>query len=139
MLSIRAPKTVEELSSAVADRMGRVLACLGEAGARAAGPPFTRYHGMTGDEVDVEVGLPVSEPVDGDDDVEAGRLPGGEVIATVHRGPYEGLTEAGKALDRWLEENGREARGPNWELYRVNAGTVDDPSRFETDVVKPIR
>lgn len=103
-----------------------------------AGPAFTRYHGID-EQIDLEVGFPVVEPVAGEGEIEAGELPGGAVIKTVHRGAYEGLMEAGDALDRWLRENDREARGPNWEVYPVHAGTADDPSELETDVVKPIR
>lgn len=140
VLSVRGPTSVEDVSSAIAEGTRAVWEHLQEIGAQPAGPPFTRYHEVRGDgTVDLEVGFPVPGPLEGGGDVEAGRLPGGEVITTVHHGPYEGLARAGAALDRWLEENDREARGPNWEVYRVNAGTVDDPSEYETDVFKPIR
>lgn len=52
-----------------------------------------------------------------------------EVPVTVHRGPYEGLSEAGAVLARWLEENDREARGPAWDVYRVDAGRASDNLR----------
>lgn len=139
ILSVRGPVPIESISSGIAQRTRTVLQHLLRAGAEPAGPPFTRYHEVGEEWVDLEVGFPVDEPLEGADEVDAGRLPGGEVISTVHRGPYEGLTGAGEALDRWLEENGREARGPSWEIYRVHAGDVEDPSDFETDVVRPIR
>lgn len=138
-LSVRGFTSVDSIAATIGERTQRVWAHLQEEEAQPAGPPFTRYHAVEEGRVDLEVGFPLSRPLDGDGDVEAGELPGGEVIVTVHRGPYDGLSEAGEALDRWLEENGREARGPNWEVYRVNAGTADDPSGYETDVFKPIR
>lgn len=140
VLSVRGPTTPDDVPSAIAERTRAVWQHMQGIGVQPAGPPFTRYHEVGDDgEVDLEVGFPVPEALEGGGEVEAGRLPGGEVIVTVHHGPYDGLVRAGAALDRWLEENGREARGPNWEVYRVNAGTVDDPSEYETDVFKPIR
>lgn len=138
-LSVRGPVAVDGIASAIGERTRRIWQHLQRVGAQPVGPPYTRYHAMGEEEVDLEVGFPVPEPLEGDGGIEAGRLPGGEVISTVHRGPYEGLSEAGAALDRWLEENDREARGPNWEVYRVTVGTADDPSQYETDVFKPIR
>lgn len=138
-LSIRDPVAVDEIAAAIGERTGRVWQHLQELGSQPVGPPFTRYHEFGAEEVDLEVGFPVARRLEGEGEIAAGRLPGGEVIVTVHRGPYEGLDDAGAALDRWLEENDREARGPNWEVYRVNAGMVNDPAEYETDVYKPIR
>lgn len=139
MLSIRGPVPNDSIVATIGERTGRIYRHLQEVDAEPAGPPFTRYHRVGEVEVDLEVGFPVAASLEGAGEIEAGQLPGGVVVSTVHRGSYAKLTEAGEALTRWLAANDREARGPNWEVYRVNAGTVADPSRYETDVIKPIR
>ena len=57
---------------------------------------------------------------------------------TIHAGPYEGLGEAHKALERWIDEQGLAAAGPAWELYLTDPGEVPDPADWQTKVVCPV-
>jgi effector-binding domain-containing protein len=107
-------------------------------GKHPAGPPFTRFHRFTPEEVELEGGCPVTEHVDGDGRVEAGELPGGEVAATVHVGPYETLSEAYAALEEWVKLNGRRQKGAPWEVYWSDPGQETDPGRWKTEILMPI-
>ena len=60
----------------------------------AVGPPFVRYHALGETETDVEVGIPVADPVAGEGPITAGELPGGAVIRTWHIGSHDRLGEA---------------------------------------------
>lgn len=97
-LSIRAPVRIAEIRSTIGQRTTRIYQRLQHVGVQPEGPPFTRYHGVDGDDVDLEVGFPVPKGTSGEENIESGQLPGGEVIRTVHRGPYEGLPRPGT---RW--------------------------------------
>lgn len=76
-LSVRAPTSVGQIAVTIAERTRMVWRYLRETGATAAGPPFTRYHEIGEEEVDLEVGFPVDQPLEGDGVLEAGELPGG--------------------------------------------------------------
>jgi effector-binding domain-containing protein len=139
IVSIRGRTTLAALPETIGEFLREVWGYVAQQGGRFAGPPFTRYHAMRGDEIDLEAGLPVATPLPGRARIGAGELPGGEGVATLHIGPYEGLPGAGKALDEWARRNGRDAAGPHWEVYLTDPGAVTDPARWETEVIKPLK
>lgn len=58
--------------------------------------------------------------------------PGGEAAVAVHRGPYNRMNEAYKAIEEWMAENARESAGQVWEIY---GDPTPDPADTETTVV----
>lgn len=138
VLCIRVSTTSDELAHTIGTCAAAVWQHLHRSRAIAAGPPYTRYLYTKEGRIEIEVGFPIEEPVPGDGLIRLAMLPGGEVVATVHVGPYERLPEAGAALDAWAREHGREPAGPAWELYVRNAGDVNDPSEFLTEVIRPL-
>lgn len=139
VVSVRGPVSFPELSSKLGEFVSEAAAYLKKQGVEPAGPPFSRYHGLQGDKVDLEAGLPVATALPGEGKVKAGELPGGEVVATTHVGSYEGLPKAGAALDEWASKHDREAAGPNWEIYHVAPGHNADSASWKTEVVKPLK
>src|SRR5687767_11212199 len=85
----------------IADRMPGLFEWLAERGIAPAGPPFFRYLVIDMErELDVEAGVPVAAPVDGDGEVLAGVLPAGRYAATTHVGhPDELIAVTGALLD----------------------------------------
>jgi len=138
-MSMRGTTTRAQIANTIGAFMGEVWQHLEASGAQIAGRPFTRYHGFNGEEIDLEAGFPVAAVASGSDRVRASSLPGGEVVSTVHRGPYERLPDAGAALGEWLREHDRTAAGPMWELYVTNPGDVTDPADYETIVSVPLQ
>ena len=69
-----------------------------------SGPPFLRYHviDMQG-EMDIEVGIPVTEPHAGDERVTPGEIPAGRYASLIFTG--SGLA-GNKALVEWAKANG---------------------------------
>lgn len=74
----------------------------------------------------------------GEDRGSAGTLPGGEVAATWHAGPYDTLAAAYGALEAWMEEQDRKPAGAPWEVYRTDPGETPDPAAWKTEVLWPI-
>lgn len=104
-----------------------------------AGPPFARYHGMPGNEMDVEAGFPVVG-FTGTDDVQASTLPACRAAVAVHVGPYEGLADTWDALMRWGGEHQLQRAGDDfWEIYLSDPGTEPDPSTWRTQLVQPVQ
>lgn len=63
--------------------------------------------------------------------VVASTLPGGVVAVTTHRGPYERLGAAHRAVCDWCAAESRALAGPRWEIY---GHWHDDPNELETEV-----
>ena len=80
----------------------------------------------------IEVGVETLDPFVARGDVLAVTTPGGEVVTTVHRGPYTGLASAYRALDAWCAANHRTA-SVAWEVY---GDWDDDPDKLRTDVFR---
>ena len=107
-------------------------------GIEPAGPPFGRYHEFGPEEVDVEVGIPVSAPAPNlrplaeaeEGEMAASELPGGRAAITVHRGSYDGLSQTYDQLHDWIHEQGHEEGPAPWESY------VDDPSEVDAADLK---
>jgi effector-binding domain-containing protein len=64
------------------------------------------------------------------------QLPGGDVVAFTHRGPYEALGDAHEAVIRFCAEHGLTRAGPRWEIYGPWREPPDQP---ETEVVHLLR
>lgn len=139
VMSVREKVTFQELSNKLGEFVGEVFGYLQQQGVEPAGPPFSRYHGLEGDRIDLEAGLPVAKALPGSGRVKPGELPGGPVISAVHTGSYDTLPQAGEALQSWAAEHGRVVAGANWESYLVAPGHNADPSSWKTEVFKPLR
>jgi effector-binding domain-containing protein len=139
IVSIRGTTTPDRISATIEEYLGEVFKYVGENGGQFAGPPFTRYHQVVGEDVDLEVGVPVSSALPGSGRVKAGELPGGEVVSTVHVGSYESLPAAGEALSTWAKDNQREAAGANLVVYLTNTMEVQNPAEWKTEVITPLK
>ena len=70
--------------------------------------------------------------VEQEGDVRPVETPGGEVVTTLHRGPYDRLSGAHTAIHDWCGRNGKRIGGFSWEIY---GDWTDDPNKLETTVV----
>lgn len=145
VLSIRGTAEVARLAEAQGERLSEVWRSIDAGEATPAGPPFVRYHTFGESETDLEVGIPVVEPVAGGGRAEGGELPGGTAIRTWHIGSHDALADAYGRLNRWLTEHGRATNGAAWEVYWwIDASKVPDPStwpppaEWRTELVQPI-
>lgn len=138
MVSIRTQCHAAEIGATLREILPEVARYLERMGVKPAGPPFTRYHGIENNRVDIEGGLPVAEAVAGEGRVSSGELPGGTVATTIHVGPYEKLPEAHDALDAWIHEQNKASAGPQWESYWTDPGKEPDPDKRKTELLWPI-
>lgn len=138
VLSIRQSVPMDGIQDAIGEFLQAVWSRVKAAGQIPAGPPFTRYHAVEDAGVVLEAGLPVSGDLEGEGRIEARVLPGGEAAATDHYGPYEGLPDAGEALEAWARQHDRTPAGPRWEVYWTDPGEVEDPQEWRTEVIMPL-
>jgi len=126
--------------SEIGPTLARLLPSLGqpmrELGAKPAGPPYCRYL-MGENGLELEGGVALAEPVEPEPPFAAATL-GGRCAFTLHVGPYAGLFQTYRALERWLAENGHESAGAPWDLYVDDPGEVE-PEVLRTEVYQPIR
>jgi DNA-binding transcriptional MerR regulator/effector-binding domain-containing protein len=139
--SIRGRAAWAELGIFVPRALMEVTQAAGAQGVRFAGPPYAAYHSADTSEaqVDLEVGMPVADPVEPCGRVVATVIDGGLVASTVHAGRYEEISAAYRALGEWVQEHGHETAGPPREIYLVGPDQVQDLGALRTEIVWSIR
>lgn len=92
-------------------------------------PPFLRFHviNMEG-EMDIEYGIPVASPLEGNERVKAALIPAGRYASLIYVG--SGYT-GNKALIEWAREQGLE-----WDRWDSEKGD-NFRSRYETFLTDP--
>ena len=73
-----------------------------------AGPPTARYLSFGPGLITLEAGLPITGPAEGEGEIKLGKLFGGLVASTIHKGPYDSLNLAHEAVQAWMIENNEE-------------------------------
>ena len=104
-----------------------------------AGPPTARYPSFGPGLITIEAGMPVAGPGEGEGGIELGSLVGGDVVTTIHKGPYDDLNLGHEAIQEWLKENNEEASGAPWEAYLTDPGEVPDPADWLTEITWPLK
>ncbi len=85
----------------------------------------------------VEVAWPVSGTVKGIREMKVYELPGGKMVHTVHRGPYETCESTYRLLFAWIETQGLRISGPIREVYPNDPRFVK-PEEIITEIYVPV-
>lgn len=138
-ITMRVKTTVNSVSEDLGRIYGQIFSYLQETGTQPAGVPFAWYHDMSENEIDLEAGVPVAQPMSGNDQVKPSTLPGGPVAVVWYIGPYgEGMGAAHETISQWMGPNGYEPGAGPWEVYWTDPEETL-PEDYKTEIVWPIR
>lgn len=137
--AVRSTIPMTEITGFFDRSFAMLAAVLAEQGRTPSGPAYARYFGIPGDTVDVEVGMPVAEPVRRSGDVYPTALPAARVAHVVHEGSYERLSDSWRGLWEWIVAGGHEAADEMWEIYTTEPSPDVDPTTLRTDLRWPLR
>jgi effector-binding domain-containing protein len=143
-VAIRGHVSMAEIG-AFAVRTPEVYAWLGAHGVTPAGPPFLKYNVIDMmRQLEIDNGVPVAAPVDGDVDVIAGVVPAGRYATVTHVGHPSELMGATKALLDWAAGQGLtwdmspgetgERWGGRLEIYLTDPRQEPDMSKWVTQL-----
>jgi effector-binding domain-containing protein len=133
-LSVRTRTPMENLQAEMGKAYGAIFAYLGEKGGQPAGAPFAAYYNMDMQDLDVEIGVPVSKPFPGQGTIKESVIPAGRQASCVYKGPYLQIGPAYEALTKWIGENGYVPTGICYEFYLNEPGAVPE-SELLTKIV----
>lgn len=136
---IRTTVKREQMAEVFPAAIQEVLSLIGAQGAQPAGPLFARYLRMGSEDVEVEIGFPLEQPIEPQGRLTISSLPGGSALRAVHRGPYEALHSSWDQFGRWVAENGHEPDGALWESYVTGPETSEDASEWRTELILPLQ
>ena len=137
-LVIKAHTPVQEMSTTLGRIYGTILQQMGAAQVAPAGPPYVAYFNMDMENLEIEAGLPVAQPVSGDGEVLAVTIPGGQAAVCEYIGPYDGIAAAYEALTQFVAQQGGEPSGVSYEFY-LNDPTENAPEDLQTRIMFPLK
>lgn len=137
-ISIRRRTAVQALPQVFGEVYGAIGQYLAELGEQPAGAPFAAYYNMDMQDLDIEIGFPVSKKLPDRGEIKAGEIPQGEVATCLHIGPYSDIAQAYTALSSWVAENGYEATGVAYEMY-LNDPLQTPPQELRTLILYPLK
>jgi len=138
VLSIRARCAVQELPRLLGVSFGAIAQHLGGLGENPSGAPFVAYYNMDMQDLDVEIGFPVSHPLSEQGDILSNQIFGGEVATCLYVGPYSEVGPAYDALTEFVKDKGGEATGVAYEFYLNDPQTVQ-PAELQTQIYFPLK
>lgn len=143
VLLVRRRVNRSQIGSAIGEALPHIFMYAQQHGIALAGHPLTRYVDVGPGLLTIEpamrvVSRPASEEKAAAGEVVEDVLPAGSAATTIHAGPYETLTEAYAALERWMEQNGLRPAGSPWEDYITDPTEFPDPKDWKTEVCWPI-
>ena len=133
VLSIRTKSAVQELPQVLGASYGAIAQYLGSLGENPIGAPFVAYYNMDMQNLDIEIGFPVSHPIAGQGNIQPNQVFGGKVATCLYVGPYSDVGTAYDALTQFIKDKGVESTGAAYEFYLNDPQTVQ-PSELQTQI-----
>lgn len=137
-LAIRTRSAVERLPEVFGQSIGAIFAYLGELGEGPAGVPYAAYYNMDMQDLDIEIGLPVTRVLPGRGTIQPSQLPGGKAATYLHTGPYNELGAAYDALNQFILDQGLQATGVAYEIY-LGDPSQTPPQELQTLILFPLK
>jgi effector-binding domain-containing protein len=137
-LSVRVRTPIDGLPKLLGESYGKVAGYLAGLDEEPAGAPFAAYYNMDMQDLDVEIGFPVTKPLAGKDDIQASEVPGGKLGYALHTGRYGDIAPAYDALTQFVKEQGYEPTGVSYEFY-LNDPEETPQEKLQTQIVFPLK
>ena len=138
VMSVRTRSAVQDLPKLIGASYGKIMQYLASQGAAPCGTPFVAYYNLDMQDLDLEIGFPVDQPLPGSGPIQAGQMPAGEYAACLYTGPYEQMEGAYGALQEYITGLGRTPTGVAYEYY-LNAPDQVPPEQLQTHILFPLQ
>ncbi len=138
VLSVRTRSSVEQLPQLFGKVYGEIMQYLGGLREQPAGPPFAAYYNLDMQNLDIEVGFPVSKRLPGKGEIQAGEIPAGKSASYLYVGPYADCGPAYEAMHKFIAEKGYAPTGVSYE-YFMNDPSATPHEEPQTLIVLPLK
>ncbi len=138
VLSIRTKTSLENLPQTIGESYGKIMEYMAQLGEQPADAPFTAYYNLDMQDLDVEMGFPVSKPFPGKGEIAPGEIPRGKAVTCMYKGPYSQMEEPYNDIFKWISEQDAEPTGVYYEYYYNSPADVPE-SELLTKIVIPLK
>lgn len=137
VLSIRTRTSMENLKQTIGSSYGKIMQYLLEIGENPSDAPFVGYFNMDMQDLDVEIGYPVSKAIQGKNEVKQCEIPSGKYAVCLYKGSYSKMEAAYNTLTEWMKENGYTPTGAVYEYYLNDPGVTTE-DELQTKIMFPL-
>ncbi|MEN8905441.1 MAG: GyrI-like domain-containing protein [Clostridiales bacterium] len=106
VLSIRTRTSISNLPKELGKAFNTISEYLIKLGEKPSDAPFTGYYNMDMEDLDVEIGFPVSKELPGQNIIKSNTIPKGKQAVGIHKGSYSTLKDAYKDMSDFIIEKG---------------------------------
>jgi effector-binding domain-containing protein len=141
VLLVRDSAGPQTYGSVMGKAFGEIMALVKAKKYNCTGAPFAIY--LKWDSVTqfavMDIGIPVEKAEKGQGRVRVETIPAQNVVMAYYFGPYDKTAPTYYILDQYVRESGKEVTGGPWEIYVTDPMVEKDTSKWETDIVFPVR
>jgi effector-binding domain-containing protein len=127
-----------EVKKAMGPAIEEVMAAVAQQGAKPTGTWFMHYLIRPMLHFDVEVCVPVAEPLKPLGRVETGFWPATKAAQTIYHGKYSGLPAAWDKFEAWVKTQPGQPGTELWERYLVGPDSNPHPADWRTELDWPM-
>jgi effector-binding domain-containing protein len=138
VLMVRTRANMATLPQVIGENYGNIMGYLNELGKQPADAPYTCYHNMDMEDLDVEMGFPVENGLAGKEDIQAGEIPAGKYVTAMYKGPYAGMQKPYDEMFAWMKTEGYEQTGVYYEVYYNSPKEVPEEELL-TKIMLPVK
>ena len=136
VIFIRTKIQIDMLPNLLEETTLKIMRYLKENGVKASDVLYTRYHdGQLNNELDVEIGMPVSKEVQGIGDLKGSVIPTGKYVVATYKGDPDELENTYRGILKWIDEADLKPTGAYFEYYY---GEENDSEEFRAKIVVPV-
>jgi effector-binding domain-containing protein len=118
----------------------KLMVYVAKCGKQMVGAPYCKY--TNGSEnftkFDIELGIPVSEPLPEQGEIYMSKTCTGKAITAIHKGAYKDIEKTYEPMMQYLAENKLESTGVYYDYYLNNPADTPE-SELLTKIVFPIK
>jgi effector-binding domain-containing protein len=137
VLVVRVRTPAQKLPELLGKHYQAIAAYLDQLGQTPAGPPFAAYYNMDMQDLDVEIGFPVTAGLPSEGEIQASVIPAGKSASCLYTGSYDQIAAAYTALAGWVEEQGLKPTGVAYEVYLNDPGETSSET-LQTQIIFPL-
>lgn len=138
VLSIRTRTSLQQLPNLIGQSYERIDKYMKEINVKPSDAPFTAYYNLSMDDMDVEIGFPISGAVPGKDDITYHEFPPSKVVTAMYKGSYSGMEKTYEGIFKWIKEEGYTPTGVYFEYYYNSPDEVPE-NELLTKIVIPVQ
>jgi effector-binding domain-containing protein len=137
-LTIRTQTPVFNMPQVIGEAYGKMIAYFEKESRFLSAIPYVAFYNMDMNNLDVEMGFPISSPVPDSGEMKMKNLPGGKAVMCMYLGPYQYMEPTYHEVMGKISEMGYELIYPTYELYYNGPQDVGE-EHLLTEIVIPVQ